>query len=69
MNRIRGEIVFLQTGKAKLRYMKQRLQLYAAPSVRVLGLNLEDVVCASTVNPGGMSLTYDNPFGDTEYDL
>lgn len=49
--------------------MEQRLQLYAAPSVRVLGLHLEDVVCASTVNPGGMSISYNNPFGDTEFDL
>ena len=49
--------------------MKQRLQSYSAPSARALGLNLEDVICASTVNPSGLNVTYQNPFGDEEYDL
>ena len=46
--------------------MKKEKELYTAPALRLLDLNLEGTFCASTVDT---NMGYNNPFGDTEYDI
>lgn len=49
--------------------MKKEKELYAAPALRLIPLELETGLCASTVDTGNMGIDFDNPFGDTEYNL
>ena len=46
--------------------MKKEKELYTAPALWLLDLNLEDTFCASIVDT---NISYDNPFGDTEDDI
>ena len=49
--------------------MKKEKELYSAPALRQIPLQLETKFCASTVDTGNMGIDFDNPFGDSEYNL